>query len=331
MMRYSILLLALALGWASCGDHNPQQDNPAYHTPATQALTDSIDAYPGEAVYYYQRAEALSQMDKDSLALEDVKAAQKLDSKNPRYNFTIGYLLLKMNRPQEAAKVLLRNLEESPGNVNTRILLSRAYLSAQNPGAAQEQITKILAAAPGHTEARMMQARIKAAQKDTTAAVTTLKEVLAGNPRNYEASYLLADWYKASGRPEALTQYRYTFGLDTTNADPLFEIGNLYEQQKQWQQAKEAYRFCISKDRDYTEAYLQTGKILLQQDSAEKAMRQLDLAIGTSPANAQAYYQKGQAWEKLRQKDSARIAYRQALVFDHDLKDATEALKRLKP
>jgi len=330
MTRYVVIVAFLVVLAASCGPRDTPIDHPAYHTPTTQALTDSIAADPGQADFYFQRAEALANMDKDSLALQDVRQAQQLDARNPRYNFTIGYLLLKMDKPREAAKALLRNLEESPGNVNTRILLCRAYLAAHNTGAAQEQINKVLAAAPSHTGALTMQAKIKAELKDTAAAVATLKAVLTTEPRNYDASYQLADWYKASGKQEAIAQYQYTFMLDTNYADPLFEIGNLYEQRGDWQQAKNAYRLCLSKDRDFSEAYLHIGQILLKQDSAEKALRQFNLAVITNPSYAEAYCRKGAAWEQLRQPDSAREAYRQALIFDPGLKDAAEGLKRLK-
>lgn len=330
MTRYLALLAGAALLFSSCGPKAVKNDNPAYHNPATQALTDSIEADPGNAGYYFNRAEALANMDLDSLALEDVKAAQKLDSKNPRYNFTIGYLLLKRNQPEAATKALLRNLEESPGNVNVRLLLSRAYLASKNAAAAQDQISKILAAAPKHTAALMIQAQIKAAQQDTTAAIGILKTLQAADPRNYDATFQLADWYKASGNPEAITQYEAAFRIDTTDAAPLFEIGDYYEKQQQPQKAKAAYRLCLSNDRDYTDAYLQLGKILLAEDSTEKALRHFNMAINVMPNSAAAYYNKGLCFEKLHQKDSAVAAYNQSLVFDKTQQEAVAGLKRLR-
>lgn len=324
-----VLLLAIILFTISCGS-STTKDHPAYHNPAVQPFTDSIEAEPGNAAYYFRRAEALSNIDLDSLALEDVRTAQELDKTNPQYNFTIGYLLLELDKPQEAVKVLLQNLEQSPGNVNVRLLLAKAYIAVRNPAAAEEQITKILAAAPQHIPAQMMQARIKAAQKDTTGAIQMMKNVLAADPRNYEASFLLADWYKASGNPEAITQYRTTFGMDTTNADPLYEIGAFYEREQQVEKAKEAYRRCIKMDMDYTDAYLQIGKILLAQDSNEKALRHFNLSVNTRPNSAEGYFHKGLCFEKLQQKDSAVAAYRQALIFDQGLTEAVDGLKRLK-
>lgn len=176
----------------------------------------------------------------------------------------------------------------------------------------------------------MMQADIMVARKDTAGAEAVLRELLLADPQNYDAAYQLADWYRASGKPEAIAQYRRTFALDTTDVSPLYEIGVLYEQQQQWQAAKDAYKVCIGRDMDFTDAYIRTGNILLRQDSVDKALRHFKMAINTMPDNAEAYAGKGACFEKLSQRDSAVAAYRQALLFDGGRQEAVEGLKRLK-
>lgn len=330
MFKNLLIPVTVLLLLSSCGAAVTREDNPAYHNPAVQPFTDSIAEAPERADLYFRRAEALSDIQSDSLALIDVRKALSLDPHNPQYTFTIGYLQLQLGQTKEAVKTLEQNLVQSPGNVNVRILLSRAFLADGKTDAAAAQIARILAAAPGHPAALMMQADIKAAEKDTSAAMNILREVLAGNPQHYEASYQLADWYKAASDPKAITQYRYTFSLDTNDVNPLFEIGDYYEQQQQEQQAKEAFIYCIQKDRDFTNAYLELGKIYYREHATDKALRHFDLAINTMPNSAEAYYNKGLCFEQLKQKDSAGVAFRQALVFDRDMKAAAEALQRLK-
>lgn len=329
-MNKQVVLLCCIIFIFSCKSSDTKGDHPAYHAPAIQFLTDSIEANPENAMFYFRRAEALSNMELDSLALKDVLTARELDKKNPQYTFTIAYLQLKLDQPKAAIQTLQQHMQQSPGNVNARILLSRAYLADKNIAAAQQEIDKILAAAPQHEQALMMLAQVKAVQKDTIGAMDVLKNILATDNRNYDASFQLAEWYKSSGNPEAISQYQYTFGIDTLDASPLYEIGDFYERQKQWEKAKEAYKYCISKDMDYTEAYLQIGKILYQQDSTEKALRHFKLVISTMPNSADGYFYKGLCFEKLNQKDSAAVAYRQALVFDNSLEEAKERLKKLK-
>jgi tetratricopeptide (TPR) repeat protein len=191
-------------------------------------------------------------------------------------------------------------------------------------------VNKILAAAPRHPGALMIMADIKAAQKDTAATINILREIIATDSRNYNASYQLGDWYKATSNPAAVEQYQYTFSLDTNDVNPLFEIGDYYERQKQVQKAKEAFIYCIEKDRDFTEAYIHLGKIYFTENATDKALRHFDLAINTMPANAEAYYYKGLCFEKMQQRDSAALAFRQALVFDRSMKEAADALSKLK-
>ena len=331
MLKYLVITLATVLFFSSCNhDHaTGNEDNPAYHNPAVQPYTDSIAANPEHAEYYYRRAEALNDIHQDSLALSDVQKALSLDPNNAQYTFTAGYLQLQLGLEKEAIKTLSKNLEQTPGHVNTRMLLSKAYLADAKIKEAQEQVDKILAAAPRHPGALMILADIKAAQKDTTGAINVLREIIATDHSNYEASYQLGDWYKATNNPAAVAQYHYTFSLDTNDVNPLFEIGDYYERQNQPQKAKDAFIYCIGKDRDFTEAYIRLGKIYLGEKATDKALRHFNLAIHTMPNNAEAYYYKGLCFERLQQRDSAAVAYRQALTFDSDMKAAHDALSKL--
>lgn len=316
---------------SSCGNKAAvDNDNPAYHNPAVQPYTDSIVMNPQHAEYYYRRAEALTEIKNDSLALIDVEKALSLEKNNAQYTFTASYLQLQLGQTKEAIKTLEHNLEQTPGNVNTRMLLSRAYLADAKIVSAQEQVNKILAAAPHHPGALMIMADIKAAEKDTLATINVLKEIIATDAGNYNASYQLGDWYKATNNPDAVARYQYTYSLDTNDVNPLFEIGDYYERQGQVQKAKEAFIYCIEKDRDFTDAYIHLGKIYLQENATDKALRHFNLAITTMPDHAEAYYYKGLCFEKMQQRDSAAAAFRQALVFDRDMKEAAIALRKLK-
>lgn len=330
MLKYFIILFPAIIIFSACGNKATVQDSPAYHNPVVQPYTDSIEADPGHAAYYFKRAEALTEIHNDSLALIDVQKALSLDQNNPQYTFTIGYLQLQLGKAKDAAKTLEHNLEQTPGNVNTRLLLSKAYIADDRMAKAQEQVNKILAAAPQHPGALMILADIKIAEKDTVAAISMLKNIMVSDPRNYDASYQLGDWLKATRDPQAVTQYNYTYSLDTNDVNPLFEIGDFYESQGQLPKAKESFIYCIEKDRDFTDAYIHLGKIYLNEGATDKALRHFDLAIHTMPNNAEAYYYKGLCFQQLNQKDSAKVAFSQALVFNGGLTEAREALSKLK-
>lgn len=316
---------------ASCGGSSqPEETDPAYHNPTVQPLTDSIRENPDDADLYFRRAEALSQINNDSLALVDVMKAQSLDKNNQQYSFTIGYLNLQLGHTDAAIKSLQENLKASSGNVNTRILLAKAFLAANKINDAKHQIDQILAAAPQHTGAMLMQAEIFAAQKDTTSAINTLLDIIKTDPQNYQASYGLATLFSESNNDMAISQYQRTFQLDTMDVTPLYDLASFYENRKDMPKAKEFYTACILKDRDYTDAFIALGKIFYQEKNTEKALRHFNIAIESQPNSAEAYFYKGQCFETMHQKDSAIIAYNQSLVFNPGLKDAMDGLRRLK-
>lgn len=329
-MKNQLIAFLLLILMVSCGQNTKTQDHPAYHNPTVEPYTDSIAAYPESATWYFERAKALSGVNEDSLCLIDLQKAVSMDSLNPEYVQALGNVYLELEQPGKAVTAFQKNLKLSPGDARVRLLLSKAYLENNDTTSAQLEVSKVLAAAPNYPDAMYWQAQIRVAQKDTTAAISLVKQALAIDSGYYQAAYQLADWYAAKGLPEAVPQYEKTFRMDTLDVSPLFEIGEMYKNRKQLQQAKDAYRVCILKDPDYTDAYLETGRILMQQDSTDRALRQFLLAIQTKPGSADAYLNKGLCYEKLKQKDSAVVALRQALVFKPGLKAAQEALARLK-
>lgn len=333
MMLKSICAASLlALTLYSCGSKQTavNDNNPAYHNPTVQPFTDSILAFPENPNYYFLRAEALSSINNDSLALLDVIHAKSLDSNTQQYSYTIGYLQLQLGNFKEAIASLQENLKMSSGNVNTRILLAKAFLADNNIKDAQEQISHVLKAAPQHSGAMIMQANIDLNKKDTLAAISTLQQLLQTNPNDYQARFEMAGIYKAQNNEQAVAQYQQVFQLDTLDVTPLYNIGEFYESRKEMDKAKSFYTSCILKNRDFTDAYMALGKIFYQEKNTEKALRHFSLAVETYPNGAECYYWKGVCFEALHQKDSAIVNYNQALVFDNTLKEAIDGLRRMK-
>ncbi len=327
----TILLSVLCFFFVACSETAKREspEHPAYHNVLVQPFTDSVNSDPQNAYYYFLRSEALLRIHEDSLALADAQQALQIDSLNPRYAYAVGYIQISLKKYDEAIPLLRKLLVSDPFNTGAQFLLLSAFLDTKRINEAQALVDAALAARPRDPRIRYWQALIKTAQGDRTAAIGIARTLMTEEPDNYEVSYQLADWYREEGLPEAISQYEYTFRMDTTDVDPLYDIATIYELKKDWRKAKELYRTCILRDPGYTDAYVSIGKILLHQDSAEKALRQFNIAIATDPVNATAYFNKGLCFEQLNLKDSAISAYRQALVFDESIKEARARWQKL--
>src|SRR5690606_15954930 len=112
-------------------------------------------------------------------------------------------------------------------------------------------------------------------------------------PEQYNAVIQLGLLYSAQNDPIALKYFDNAWKLDTTDVFPLFAKGVFYQNKGDYQTAKQLYTDVIMKDMEYLNAYFNTGYILIQQDSLERAWKQYDLLTKISPANPEAYYNRG--------------------------------------
>ena len=325
---YLSLLVSLLL--ASCHRQQTATDAPAYHNPLIQPITDALANDPDNSQLLYQRSMALIQVNEAELAKKDLLHALQKDSNNLQYLFALSQVQLQTGDNVAAIKNLERLKSRSHQAAGIQLALAKAYLQNNQPDRAGRNIDNLLKADSAFPGALLTLSRIQLIKKDTGTAIHTLRRAIQLRDNDYPASLLLAECLAAQCDPQAIDIYRRTFDMDTTDVSPLLHIGIFYEQTKQTEKAKILYRECLLKDPDCTTALINTGKILLAQDSVAKALRQFNIAIQTQPNSAEAYIQKGTCFEQLKQKDSAKVAFAQALVFDPKSETAKAGWQRNK-
>lgn len=331
MINYRSLVypsLFVCLFFVSCFSRQQAPDAPAYHNPLVQPITDALNNDPDNPQLLYQRSLALLQLNELKLARKDLQQALQKDSNNLQYLFTLSQIQLQTGDNVAAIKNLERLNIRSPKAGTIQLALAKAYLQNNQPERAAQNINNLLKADSAFPGALLSLSRIQLIKKDTDNAIVILKRALQLRENNYSASLLLAECLAAKNSPLAIEAYRQTFAMDTTDVSPLLHIGMYYDRIKQREKAKGIYRECLQKDPDCTAALINTGKILLSQDSVQKALRQINIAIKTQPNSAEAYIQKGICFEKMKQNDSAKVAYGQALVFDPQSTIAKEGWQR---
>ena len=77
-------------------------------------------------------------------------------------------------------------------------------------------------------------------------------------------------------------------------------------------------------------AYLEKGFIYYDQKKYSEALKIFELAATVSNTYADAYYWQAKCFEGLGNKKEALNNYQKALTLDKNLKEADDALKRLK-
>lgn len=318
----------------SCGGNDDtktvQQQLPAaLVNPMIRPLTEAIMADTGNARLYYQRSVELNKMGQDSLTQADLTKAVALDPDNIEYRESLTFFLIDKKKAAQAMEQVKILQQKNPENATYTLLEAEAYMAGNELVKAETILNDLMTRMPEEPDVLLDASRLKAAQKDTALAIDYAKKVLAVTPSFFDGLYQLADLYSATGNAEALKWYDKIYKLDTLNPYPLYDAALFYQHKGDLVAAKKYFVKTIYVDKDFTDAYIQYGKILLAQDSVSKADRQFSIAIEVAPNSAEAYYQKGLVMVKQNKKAEARNMFNQALVFNRNHTAAQAALKAL--
>mgnify|MGYP003582619253 CR=1 FL=1 len=318
---------------SSCGEEPktaaPENLPAALVNPMIRPLTEAIAADTGNAALYYQRSVELNKMGQDSLTQVDLMKAVSLDPDNVGYRESLTFFLIDKKKAALAMEQVKILKQKNPKNETYTLLEAEAYMAGNELAKAETILTDLMTRLPGEPDVLLDASRLKAAQKDTAGAIDYAKKVLQITPNFFDGLYQLADLYSATGNAEALKWYDKIYRLDTLNPNPLYDAALFYQRKGDLAAAKRFFVKTIYVDKDFTDAYIQHGKILLSQDSVSKAERQFSIAIEVAPNSAEAYYQKGLTLLKQNKKAEAKSAFNQALVFNRNHTAAREAVQHL--
>ena len=111
---------------------------------------------------------------------------------------------------------------------------------------------------------------------------------------------------------------------------PWNNIGKLYYQQGNYEQAIEAYKKSIFVKDDYVPALIGLGNAKKSLGKSSLALQAYNKALQFNPKSYEAWYSKGLIEESLLQYKEAMKAYEKAIQLKSDWKLALDALERIK-
>jgi len=329
-----IKFLPLVLGIflvLSCKNKNGSagSQNALFQRPELKDITGKINDDPKNAKLYFQRGNILHRLQMDSLSLADYQKAVSLDSSKAEYFSAIGNLLFDHKDVTGSVKWLKKAIALNPQDPVAHLKIAKLFVIIQDYPSAFSEINTVLRQDVYNPEAYFLKGFIYRDLKDTTKAISSFQTAVDVDPKYRDAMLELGQMYSAKKNSLALKYFDNAFKLDTTAVMPLYAKGMFYQNQNDYEKAKQEYKECIMHNTQYASAYFSTGWILLQQDSLDKAWRQFDLVTRIQPNNADAYYNRALCSEMMNKKQDAINDYKQALMFDTAYTEAKGALKRL--
>jgi tetratricopeptide (TPR) repeat protein len=329
---FPILPLLASILFCACGGGKQRALQPTtgpYADLSIRSISGQIDANPGDAALFFKRAKAFRALGQDSVALIDFEKAVQLDSSKANYFSAIGELLFEHKDVDGSVKWFKKAIRIDPKDPVAHLKFAKMLIFINDNQKAFNEINTVLRKDPYNSEAYFLKGIVYKNMNDTGKAMSSFQTSVQVDP-GYQPSILqLAILYAAKKDPIALKYFDNAYAADTTQLMAWYGKAMFYQDNGDYEKAKEIYRECLRKNDAYTDAYFNTGWILMHQDSLEKAIGRFGEVVKRESSNFSAYYNRGLCYELLKRKDEAIADYNSALRFNQDYQEPKDGIKRL--
>jgi len=325
---FSSFLMLLLLGCNNNNSSSPYDE--ILSQPLFSSITDSIRKEPGRDDLYFRRAVLLNKNNFPEPALADFRKAWSL-AKEESYAVGVSNILLE-KKPDSAIVFLNEAIKEIPNSLFLQISLARSYDALNKTDEALKVCNAMLEKEPGQVNALLLKADLLEKKGDIANMISSLEKAYSIVPFNREISNKLAYQYAESKNAKALRIADSLIGKDSLNmfAEPYYVKGMYYSNINDKAKAIQLFDATIKRDHRFLNAYIEKGKILLDQKKTNEALKTFQLANTITPSFPDAWYWIGRCQEILGDKAEAQQNYEKAYELDNTFIEAKEAAEKIK-
>jgi tetratricopeptide (TPR) repeat protein len=320
----------LLILFSSCNSDNaPSRFGEILSQQPYASLTDSIKQEPKNDELYFRRAVLLNKNNFPEPALADFQKAWSL-SRQEKYAFGITNIWLD-KKPDSAISFLNEALKDLPESYLLRISLARSYSALNKIDDALRVCDQLLKIQPDQPDILLLQSDLLEKKKDTQGSIAPLEKAYTLVPHNMELGLKLAYKYAEAKNQKVIGLCDSLIKKDSLKlyADPYFVKGLYYSNINNKAKAIQLFDITIRHNYNYLNAYIEKGKILVNQNKPGEAFKVFQLANTIKPAFPDAYYWMGICQEALGQKEEAKLSYEKAYSLDKTFTEAKEAAEKI--
>ena len=232
----------------------------------------------------------------------------------------------------EVVKQLQQKVKQNPDSASTRMQLVNAYDSLGMYTEALAQTDSLILRDSLNNGLWFARAQLQESSKDTAGAIRSYERALRIYP-SVEAQLSLANLFAETKNANALAicDNLLKMGLGReTDASCNFIAGIYYARTGRKKQALDALDRAIANNYTLMEAYLEKGFVYYDDKNFTEALKIFEKATTVNNMYADAYYWIAKCNEALGNKEEALTNYERSLGLDKQLKEAADAIKRLK-
>ena len=219
------------------------------------------------------------------LAVREYLAVIRLEPDLAEARVNLGLVYYLQNRYDASAQSFEKALSTKPGLKGANLFLGMDYVKLGRARRAVPCLRLAVAQEPGNREARIWLGTALWDAGQETEAILDLRNAAQEFPSNPDILFLLGQAYRNAANEE---MERVLAVVGT----PLYHqaFGDIYTEERHWEQARGHYRRALEKDPHWAGAHLGLGEIYFQQGKFEQARSEYlaEQAAGAIAAAARA-------------------------------------------
>jgi tetratricopeptide (TPR) repeat protein len=266
------------------------------------------------------------------LGLESLERAKAKDPKSVHIRLKIATVLMRLDKPDEAEKVLKEAKKLDPNDLDISLVLIFLYAYTQNDAELEREYEAFLQKAhelkPKSTDISEYLAQFYFYKKKPQEAIKIYEAILQTNPNYVDALFWLGYLYDQTGkRKEAIDIWKKGLKISPEYAPILNSLGYYYAQEGvNLSEAETMVKKALEKEPE-NGAYLDSlGWIYFKKGDLKKAEESLTKAIALIK-DPEIYEHLGDLYIKLDNKDKAILYYQEGLT---NFPDYTSLQKKVK-
>ena len=285
---------------------------------------------PNNGDLYLERAEFYKNNNQIVKGIEDIYRAISIDSLNAKYQLTLGEYCYLATDVVTAKKAIEKSIAIDKKNPEAYIKLAEIYLIVRDYKNALASVNTALKIDERLESGYFMKGFIFKEMRDTLAALSSFQTAIEVNPNFYDA-YIMLGIINASKRNSIAEEYYKTaLTLKPKSAEALYALGMFYQENNKPEKAIETYSQLKTLDPKNALADYNTGYIYLEILEDNKfAIESFTNAIAKLPTYAEAYYNRGLAYERMGINENALADYKKSLSLKSNYDLALEGMNRL--
>jgi Tfp pilus assembly protein PilF len=266
-------------------------------TSAEHTLESAVVRGAGTAQVYLALGEVYQASGRIDAAIPAMRHAVDLEPKSEAYRFRYAMLLTDSGAPQAAVIRLKEALEEFPKSSKLWFAMGLAQFQDNKSDAAAEAFEHCLQLDPGLASAYAYLGMIDVDLGKIHEAVNFYKKALAAGEESAVTHYLMSEALGKLVPPDDAGTERHL-------------------------------RRALALDPGFQQARLGLGKLFLHANRFEDAARELEGVIQADPKIAEAYYQLGRAYSRLKRKEEAQATMAKFEQLSAEEKEQSERERR---